>query len=56
MKVLADVQVEIVERSDRAKRFVVLPGRWVVQPTLAWLNRCRRLAKDRQATKMRALS
>jgi transposase len=29
-----------------AKGFVVLPKRWVVERTLAWLNRCRRLAKD----------
>ena len=38
--------VEIVKRSDAAKGFVVLPRRWVVERTFAWLNRCRRLAKD----------
>jgi transposase len=43
---LADVEVEIVKRSDAAKGFVVLPRRWVVERTFAWLNRCRRLAKD----------
>jgi transposase len=37
--------IEIVRRSD-AHRFVVLPRRWVVERTIAWLNRCRRLAKD----------
>jgi len=29
-KVIADVNVEIVKRSDQAKGFVVLPRRWVV--------------------------
>ena len=44
--VLSQVNVEIVKRSDQAKGFVVLPKRWVVERTLAWLNRCRRLGKD----------
>jgi transposase len=44
--VLSQVQVEIVKRSDQVKGFVVLPKRWVVERTLAWLNRCRRLGKD----------
>ena len=43
---LEPVEVEIVKRSDQAKGFVVLPKRWVVERTLAWLGRCRRLAKD----------
>ena len=38
--------VEIVKRSDVAKGFVVLPRRWVVERTLAWLSRNRCPAKD----------
>src|SRR5262245_7286357 len=43
---LPQLAVEIVKRSDQAEGFEVLPMRWVVERTLAWLNRCRRLAKD----------
>lgn len=42
--------VEIVKRSDAAKGLVVLPRRWVVERTLAWLNRNRRLANDFEQT------
>lgn len=38
--------VEIIKRSDKAVRFEVLPRRWVVERTFAWLGRCRRMAKD----------
>ncbi len=27
-------------------RFVVLPKRWIVERTLAWISRCRRLSRD----------
>jgi putative transposase len=42
--------IEIIRRSDRAKGFEVLPRRWVVERTFAWLGRCRRLAKDWETT------
>jgi transposase len=45
-KVLPHLKTEIIKRSDKAKGFEVLPRRWVVERTFAWLNRCRRLAKD----------
>ncbi|HEX3993692.1 MAG TPA: IS5 family transposase [Acetobacteraceae bacterium] len=44
-RVCSQINVEIVKRSD-AGTFVVLPKRWIVERTIAWLNRCRRLAKD----------
>lgn len=42
--------LQIIKRSDHAKGFVVLPRRWVVERTFAWLGRCRRLAKDYEKT------
>ena len=49
------VEVEIVRRSDAGK-FVVLPERWIVERTIAWLNRCRRLAKDWECLDRSALA
>ena len=42
--------LEIVKRPNKAKGFVLLPKRWVVERTFAWLGRCRRLAKDWERT------
>jgi putative transposase len=38
--------IEVVNRPAGQKGFEVLPKRWVVERTIAWINRCRRLAKD----------
>ena len=55
-RVCRRVRVEIVKRSDQAKGFVVLPKRWIVERTIAWLNRCRRLAKDWECLSRKALA
>ena len=38
--------LEIIKRSDTARGFELLPRRWVVDRTFAWLGRCRRLTED----------
>jgi len=38
--------LEIVKRFDTASGFEVLPHRWIVERTFAWLGRHRRLSKD----------
>jgi putative transposase len=55
-KVLPYLETEIVRRSDHANGFVVLPKRWIVERTIAWLNRCRRLAKDWENLNRKALA
>ena len=40
------IKLEIVKRNDDVKGFEVLPRRWVVERTFAWINRNRRMSKD----------
>jgi transposase len=54
-RVCRQVNVEIVRRRETSK-FVVLPKRWIVERTIAWLNRCRRLSKDRECLNRNALA
>ena len=55
-EILPRLKTEIVKRSDCAKGFEVLPRRWIVERTIAWLNRCRRLAKDWENLNRKALA
>ncbi len=43
---LLGLTLSIVRRKTGTKGFVVLPRRWVVERTLGWLGRWRRLSKD----------
>lgn len=40
------IRLEVVKLSEARKGFVLLPRRWVVERSFAWLSRFRRLAKD----------
>ncbi len=44
-KVLA-ITVEVVKRTDDVKGFMVLPRRWVVERTFAWISKYRRCVRD----------
>ena len=54
--ILPNLKTEIVKRSDAAKGFVALPKRWIVERSIGWLNRCRRLAKDWENLNLSALT
>ena len=40
------IDLEIVKRSDQQAGFKVVPRRWVVERTFAWIGRQRRMSKD----------
>lgn len=46
----APVRVEVVGPKPGQCGFAVQPRRWVVERTLSWAGRCRRLARDHEAT------
>lgn len=48
----ASWELEIIRRPKDAKGWVMLPIRWTVERTFAWLGRCRRLTKDREKSVM----
>ena len=41
--------IQVIKRPDGVKGFQLLPRRWVVERTFAWLGRCRCLSKDFEA-------
>lgn len=49
VRALGPWRIEIVKRTD-LHRFVVLPKRWIVERTFAWMGRNRRLSKDYENT------
>jgi transposase len=55
-KAMRSLVTEIVKRSDRAKGFAVEPKRWIVERSIGWLGRCRRLAKDWECLNHNALA
>jgi transposase len=48
-KILPYLETEIVKRSDHAKGFVVLPRRWIVERTIAWLTRRSKVVSNLQS-------
>jgi transposase len=50
------ITVEIVRPEDGQRGFAVQPRRWVIERTFGWISRCRRLARDHEATPSSALA
>lgn len=49
------LDVEVIKRSDDVRGFRVLPRRWVVERTIGWLMRHRRLVRDYEKTESSAV-
>ena len=45
-KTALKLTLQVVRRPDDLRTFQVLPRRWVVERTLAWITRCRRTVRD----------
>jgi transposase len=41
-----DLELVVVKTPEAKRGFVLLPKRWVVERSFAWMSRCRRLARD----------
>ena len=52
----APVRVELVGPRAGQRGFAVRPRRWVIERTFAWAGRCRRLARDHEATPSSAVA
>ena len=50
------ITVEIIRPDKGQKGFAVQPRRWVIERTSGWIARCRRLARDYEATPSSALA
>jgi transposase len=50
----AGLIIDIVRRRDGQRGFEVLPRRWVVERTFAWIMKCRRLSADYERTTLHA--
>ena len=50
------VEVTVVGAPEGQKGFAVHPRRWVIERTFGWIGRCRRLARDHEATPSSALA
>ena len=43
------VVIEVIEKRRGIREFSLLPKRWIVERTFAWINKARRMSKDYEA-------